>query len=61
MANLHRPRCIIGVGKNYPDLINELEGEHPQHPEMFFKNPASVIGNGEPIVISPIASTPRAA
>jgi len=59
MANLRRPRCIIGVGKNYPDLINELEGEHPQYPEMFFKNPASVIGNGEPIVISPIASTPE--
>ena len=59
MALVRRPPCILGVGKNYQDHVNELGGERPQQAVVFFKNPASVIGNGEPIVITPIARTPE--
>ena len=47
MALVRRPPCILGVGKNYQDHVNELGGERPQQAVVFFKNPASVIGNGE--------------
>ncbi|MEY3757602.1 MAG: hypothetical protein RLZZ263_756 [Cyanobacteriota bacterium] len=57
MAPIQRPPCILGVGKNYQDHVDELKGERPQHAVVFYKNPASVIGNGEPIVIPPIART----
>ena len=58
MAPIHRPPCILGVGKNYQDHVDELGGERPQQAVVFYKNPASVIGNGEAIVIPPIARTP---
>ena len=46
----HRPPAILGVGKNYADHAAELgSAELPQHPVVFFKNPASVIPNGAPI------------
>lgn len=57
MAPIQRPPCILGVGKNYQDHVDELKGERPQHAVVFYKNPACVIGNGEPIVIPPIART----
>ena len=57
MAPIQRPPCILGVGKNYQDHVDELQGERPEHAVVFFKNPASVIGNGEAIVIPPIART----
>ena len=57
MAFIQRPPCILGVGKNYQDHVDELQGERPKHAVVFFKNPASVIGNGEAIVIPPIART----
>jgi 2-keto-4-pentenoate hydratase/2-oxohepta-3-ene-1,7-dioic acid hydratase in catechol pathway len=57
MAFIQRPPCILGVGKNYQDHVDELQGERPKHAVVFFKNPASIIGNGEAIVIPPIART----
>lgn len=59
MTSPYRPPCILGVGKNYQDHIDELQAERPSHVVLFFKNPASVIGNGEAIVIPPIARTPE--
>ena len=57
MSLFLRPPCILGVGKNYQDHIDELKGDRPQYPVVFFKNPASVISNGMAIEIPPIART----
>jgi 2-keto-4-pentenoate hydratase/2-oxohepta-3-ene-1,7-dioic acid hydratase in catechol pathway len=57
MSLQRRPPCILGVGTNYQDHINELKGKRPEHPVVFFKNPASVIANGMAIEIPPIART----
>jgi 2-keto-4-pentenoate hydratase/2-oxohepta-3-ene-1,7-dioic acid hydratase in catechol pathway len=59
MSLFLRPPCILGVGKNYQDHIDELKGDRPQYPVVFFKNPASVISNGMAIEIPPIARTPE--
>ena len=59
MSLFLRPPCILGVGKNYQDHIDELMGDRPQYPVVFFKNPASVISNGMAIKIPPIARTPE--
>ena len=48
-----RPPAIWCVGRNYSDHARELGNEAPTRPMIFFKNPASVIGDGEPIVIPP--------
>jgi 2-keto-4-pentenoate hydratase/2-oxohepta-3-ene-1,7-dioic acid hydratase in catechol pathway len=52
-----RPPCILGVGTNYQDHIDEFKGQRPEHPVVFYKNPASVIANGMAIEIPPIART----
>jgi 2-keto-4-pentenoate hydratase/2-oxohepta-3-ene-1,7-dioic acid hydratase in catechol pathway len=52
-----RPPCILGVGTNYQDHIDELKGQRPEYPVIFFKNPASVIANGMAIEIPTIART----
>jgi 2-keto-4-pentenoate hydratase/2-oxohepta-3-ene-1,7-dioic acid hydratase in catechol pathway len=57
MAFQHRPPCILGVGNNYQDHIDELKGQRPRYPVVFFKNPASVVANGMAIEIPPIART----
>jgi 2-keto-4-pentenoate hydratase/2-oxohepta-3-ene-1,7-dioic acid hydratase in catechol pathway len=59
MSLFLRPPCILGVGKNYQDHIDELKGDRLQYPVVFFKNPASVISNGMAIEIPPIARTPE--
>ena len=59
MSLFLRPPCILGVGKNYQDHIDELKGDRPQYPVVFFNNPASVISNGMAIEIPPIARTPE--
>lgn len=41
---------IIGVGKNYMDHIEEMGGEVPTVPVLFFKPNTSVIGPNDPIV-----------
>ncbi|MHC4992172.1 MAG: fumarylacetoacetate hydrolase family protein, partial [Planctomycetota bacterium] len=45
------PPAIFGIGRNYVDHAREMGGERPERPVVFMKNPASVIGDGEPIVI----------
>jgi 2-keto-4-pentenoate hydratase/2-oxohepta-3-ene-1,7-dioic acid hydratase in catechol pathway len=59
MSLFLRPTCVLGVGKNYQDHIDEFKGDRPQYPVVFFKNPASVISNGMAIKIPPIARTPE--
>ena len=46
-----RPPAIWCVGRNYADHARELGNEPPAHPMIFFKNPASLIGPEDPIVI----------
>ncbi|WP_054952203.1 fumarylacetoacetate hydrolase family protein [Flaviflexus massiliensis] len=41
---------VIGVGKNYMDHIEEMGGEVPTAPVLFFKPNTSVIGPNDPIV-----------
>jgi 2-keto-4-pentenoate hydratase/2-oxohepta-3-ene-1,7-dioic acid hydratase in catechol pathway len=49
-----RPPAIIAIGRNYGDHAKELGNTVPQRPMVFFKNPAAVIGHGDPIVIPTI-------
>lgn len=49
-----RPPCILAVGRNYADHAAEMGKVVQGNPIIFLKNPASVIGNGETIVIPPI-------
>ncbi len=53
------PPAILGVGKNYAAHARELGLEAPTQPVLFFKNPASLIGDGEPILLSPVLQTPE--
>jgi 2-keto-4-pentenoate hydratase/2-oxohepta-3-ene-1,7-dioic acid hydratase in catechol pathway len=56
---MQRPPAIFGIGKNYADHASEMKGDVPQRPVVFMKNPASVIGHGEPIVISAVCREPE--
>tara|TARA_E500000318_G_scaffold8683_3_gene8036 strand:+ start:24185 stop:24937 length:753 start_codon:yes stop_codon:yes gene_type:complete len=49
---------IFGIGRNYAAHAHEQGLEAPEHPMVFTKNIASVIGDGEDIVIPPIARDP---
>ena len=49
-----RPPAIIAIGRNYSDHAKELGNAVPQRPMVFLKNPATVIGDNEPIVIPAI-------
>ena len=49
---------IFGIGRNYAAHAHEQGLEAPEHPMVFCKNIASVIGDGEDIVIPPIACDP---
>lgn len=51
---MQRPPAILGIGKNYADHAAELGSALPQHPVVFFKNPASVIASGEAIQLPPV-------
>ena len=50
---------IFGIGRNYAAHAHEQGLEAPEHPMVFAKNIASVIGDGEDIVIPPIARDPE--
>lgn len=54
---MQRPPVILGIGKNYADHAAELGSALPQHPVVFFKNPASVIASGEAIQLPPVVRT----
>jgi 2-keto-4-pentenoate hydratase/2-oxohepta-3-ene-1,7-dioic acid hydratase in catechol pathway len=49
---------IFGIGRNYAAHAHEQGLEAPDHPMVFTKNIASVIGDGDDIVIPPIARDP---
>jgi 2-keto-4-pentenoate hydratase/2-oxohepta-3-ene-1,7-dioic acid hydratase in catechol pathway len=56
-----RPPAILCIGKNYADHAAELADSGtfklPEQPVLFFKNPASVIGNGAAIELPPVVHT----
>ena len=47
------PGKIVAVGKNYRDHVNEMGGDAPPDPVIFLKAPSSLIGPGDPIVLTP--------
>ena len=55
---MNRPPAILGIGKNYLSHARELGGEPPLDPVVFYKNPAAVIGDGEPILLPSVVRTP---
>ena len=48
------PPAILAIGRNYAAHAAEMGSAAPGRPLVFMKNPASVIGDGEPIIIPPI-------
>ncbi len=48
------PPAILAIGRNYAEHAKEMGSAPPVRPIVFFKNPASVVGNGDPIQIPPI-------
>ena len=48
------PPAILCIGKNYSDHAAEMGGKAPEALVLFMKNPASVCGDGDSIVIPPI-------
>jgi 2-keto-4-pentenoate hydratase/2-oxohepta-3-ene-1,7-dioic acid hydratase in catechol pathway len=54
-SSIARPPAILAVGRNYAEHAKEMGGAaNLGHPIIFMKNPASVIGDGEPIVVPAI-------
>lgn len=54
------PPAIFAIGKNYAEHAKEMGGTPPDKPTVFMKNPASVISNGDDIVIPSICLEPHA-
>lgn len=52
-------RQLVGIGRNYAAHAHEQGADVPAHPMVFSKNIASVIGDGDEIVIPPIARDAR--
>jgi 2-keto-4-pentenoate hydratase/2-oxohepta-3-ene-1,7-dioic acid hydratase in catechol pathway len=52
------PPAILAIGRNYAEHAAEMGGEAPTRPVVFMKNPAAVIGEGEPIRIPRICTEP---
>lgn len=48
------PPAIIAIGKNYADHAAEMGTPAPEHLVVFHKNPASLTGPEDPIIIPPI-------
>lgn len=48
------PPAILGIGRNYADHAAEMGGKPPENLVVFHKNPASVCGDGDAIVLPPI-------
>ena len=53
------PPAIFAIGRNYAEHAAEMKGEVSERPVIFMKNPASVICNGQPIVIPAICDSPQ--
>jgi 2-keto-4-pentenoate hydratase/2-oxohepta-3-ene-1,7-dioic acid hydratase in catechol pathway len=52
------PPAILAIGRNYAEHAAEMKGEVSDNPVVFMKNPASIIGNGEAIIIPSICDHP---
>ena len=59
MTATDRFPAIWCIGRNYADHAAELGNQRPERPLVFMKNPASVIGDGEAIVIPEICRFPQ--
>jgi 2-keto-4-pentenoate hydratase/2-oxohepta-3-ene-1,7-dioic acid hydratase in catechol pathway len=46
------PSKIVCIGRNYAAHASELGNEVPKEPLMFLKPPSSIVGPGEPIVLT---------
>lgn len=53
------PPAILCIGRNYADHAAEMKGDVPEHPLVFMKNPASVIADGDAIIIPSICKQPQ--
>lgn len=53
------PPAILAVGRNYVDHAKEMKGDVSELPVVFMKNPASIIGHNEPIIIPSICHHPH--
>ncbi|MAB82561.1 MAG: 5-carboxymethyl-2-hydroxymuconate isomerase [Phycisphaerae bacterium] len=51
---MNTPPAIWCIGRNYDAHAREMGDTPRERPTIFFKNPASVIGDGEDIVLPPI-------
>jgi 2-keto-4-pentenoate hydratase/2-oxohepta-3-ene-1,7-dioic acid hydratase in catechol pathway len=52
------PPAILAIGRNYAEHAAEMKGQVSEQPVVFMKNPASVIGDGEAIIIPRICDEP---
>jgi 2-keto-4-pentenoate hydratase/2-oxohepta-3-ene-1,7-dioic acid hydratase in catechol pathway len=50
-----RPSKIVCVGRNYVEHARELGNEVPKEPLIFLKPPSSLIGDGQPIHLTPMS------
>ena len=53
------PPAILCIGRNYADHAAEMGHDTLEHPIVFMKNPASVIGDGDTIIIPDICDHPH--
>jgi len=59
MAERRVPPAILCIGRNYADHVAEMKGDVPDRPLVFMKNPASIISDGESIIIPRICAEPH--
>lgn len=52
------PPAILAIGRNYAEHAKEMKGDVSEKPVLFMKNPASIIGDSEPIIIPRICDEP---
>jgi 2,4-didehydro-3-deoxy-L-rhamnonate hydrolase len=52
LAPLPSPRRIFGIAHNYRDALAERGMPHPEKPVLFMKAPRTIIGPGQPVVLS---------
>ena len=52
-APIPLPRMILAVGANYHEHLKEMNAQPPATPMAFYKSVASVIGDGDDIVLPP--------
>lgn len=53
------PRAVIGIGLNYREHAKETNAKIPDFPVVFFKNPGSVCGPNEPILLPQILKSTK--